>query len=306
MSTQIASSDQRPLIGLLFVISAAFAFSAKAIFIKIAYSYGEQVTPIMLMALRMLISLPFFLGTIVIIERSKNYPSLDRKDKLRLLALGVIGFYLAAFLDFIGLSYISASLERLVLLLYPTLVVLLSAFFLGRPIKAKEAVALFVSYIGIIIVFYQEFALAGSNIILGTALIFGSATAFAIYLMGSGVMIKRIGATRFTAYAMTIACIATLIHFGLDFDSSITTLPIDVYGLALLMAILSTVIPTFLMSAGIHHLGAGPASIISALGPVITIFLAYLYLDEQLTKVQVLGAALVIAGIFVISNKSKG
>lgn len=303
MTTQVASSNQRPLIGLLFVIGAALAFSAKAVIIKVAYGYSAQVTPIMLMALRMLISLPFFLAAIVIIELSGSYPSINHKDRLRLLILGVVGFYLAAYLDFLGLSYISASLERLILLLYPTLVVLFSAFFVGRPIKAEEAMALFISYMGIVLVFYQEFTLAGADIILGSALVFGSATTFAIYLIGSGAMINRMGATRFTAYAMTIACIATLIHFGMDFDSAVATLPAQVYGLAVLMAIISTVIPAFLMSAGIHHLGAGPASIISSLGPVMTIFLAYLYLDEQLTKVQILGAALVIAGIFVVSKK---
>ncbi len=305
MTTQTATSEQRPLIGLLFVISAAFAFSTKAIIIKIAYSYGAQVTPIMLMALRMLISLPFFIGTIIILERAKTYPPLSREDYLRLIALGGIGFYLAAFLDFLGLSYISANLERLILLLYPTLVILLSALFLGRRIKAKEMVALFVSYIGIIIVFYQELTMAGSNIILGSAMIFGSATAFAVYLIGSGEMIKRLGSTRFTAYAMTFSCIATLIHFGLDFDSTVITLPVDIYVLAFFMAVVSTVIPAFLMSAGIHHIGAGAASIISAMGPVMTIFLAYLILNEQLTTIQMLGAALVMAGVFVVSAKKK-
>jgi len=306
MTTQTAISDQRPIIGLLFVISAAFAFSTKAIIIKVAYGYGAQVTPIMLMALRMLMSLPFFIATIVILERRRNHPPLSRKDQLRLVALGGIGFYLAAFLDFLELSYISASLERLILLLYPTLVVLFSAFFLGRQIKAKELIALSVSYIGIIIVFYQELAMAGSNIILGSALIFGSATAFAVYLMGSGEMIRRLGATRFTAYAMTLSCIATLIHFSLDFDSTVIALPIDIYALAFFMAVVSTVIPAFLMSAGIHHMGAGPASIISAMGPVMTIFIAYLILDEQLTTIQVLGAALVMAGVFVVSGNKKG
>lgn len=308
MTTRTIAPDQRPLIGLLFVISAAFAFSAKAVIIKVAYGYGAQITPIMMMALRMLMSLPFFVVAILIIERNKgsSHQPLTGEDKLRLLGLGIIGFYLAAFLDFLGLSYISASLERLILLLYPTLVVLLSAIFLRRAITLKEAMALLVSYLGILIVFYQELSLAGSNIMLGSALIFGSATAFAIYLIGSGEMIRHLGASRFTAYAMTIACIVTLFHFGVAFDAQVLALPIEVYGLALLMAVVSTVVPTFLMSAGIHHLGAGPASIISALGPVMTIFLAYMFLDEQLTAVQFLGAALVMMGVFVVSGKKKG
>ena len=261
----------------------------------------------MLMALRMSMALPFFITAIILLECNKrnNHRPLTGKDKFRLLSLGVVGFYVAAWLDFQGLSYISASLERLILLLYPTLVILLSAIFLRRPINVKEAVALMVSYVGIIIVFYQELNLADSNIMLGSALIFGSATAFAIYLIGSGEMIKHLGAPRFTAYAMTIACMATLAHFAMEFDPVVMDLPVDVYILALLMAVVSTVIPAFLMSAGIYHLGAGPASIISAMGPVMTIFLAYLVLDEQLTAVQFLGAALVIAGVFVVSSGKK-
>lgn len=305
MKPQSTSVNSRPFIGLMFIIIAAFSFSAKAVIIKIAYGYGAHITPIMLMALRMLFSLPFFVAAIFLIERQGTHAPFTNTDKLHLLALGVVGFYLAAYFDFLGLHYISASLERLLLLLYPTLVVLLSAIFLGRSITPREAIALLISYIGIVTVFYEELNIAGADIILGSALILASATAFAIYLIGSGQMVKRIGAMRFTAYAMTIACIATLIHFGIEFDATVTALPIQIYGLALLMAVVSTVIPTFLMNAGIHHLGAGPASIISALGPIMTIFLAYLILDEQLTSIQIAGATLVMAGVLVVSGNKK-
>ncbi|MBI3771536.1 MAG: DMT family transporter [Gammaproteobacteria bacterium] len=287
--------------GLMLVIIAAFSYSAKAILIKLAYGYGAQITPLMLMTLRMVLSLPFFLVAIVLLERNQQTP-LTRQDMIHLLGLGVIGFYLAAYLDFVGLSYISASLERLILMLYPTLVVLLSAIFLQRPIRTPEVVALVLSYGGIVIVFAKELILAGPDVILGAAFIFGSTTAFSIYLIGSGEMVKRLGSTRFTAYAMTIASIATLLHFGLRYDPVILHLPAPVYGLALIMAVFSTVIPAFFMNAGIERIGAGPAAIISAVGPVITIFLAYLVLDEQLTFVQFLGATLVIAGALIVSR----
>lgn len=296
---------RRPLAGLILVLFAAFSFSAKAVIIKVAYGYGTQVTPIVLMALRMAMALPFFIVAIYIIERRNDHAPLSAGDKRRLVGLGVIGFYLAAYFDFLGLNYISASLERLILLLYPTFVVLLSAFFLRRAITAREAVSLIISYVGIVIVFYEELTIAGQNTLLGSAFILASAAAFAIYLFGSGEMVKRLGAMRFTAYAMTIACLATLIHFGIQYDDAVTQLPTEVYGLALLMAVLSTVIPTFLMNAGIHHLGASHAAIISALGPVMTIFLAYLILNEQLTPVQCLGAGLVVVGAFVVSNRAK-
>ncbi len=305
MNTKTIKVAHQPFIGLLFVITAAFTFSAKAIIIKVAYSYGAHISPIMLMALRMLMALPFFLFAIMIVERRQAHAPLTRKDIGHLFGLGIIGFYLASYLDFVGLSYISASLERLVLLLYPTLVVVLSALFLRRRITIEEAIALTVSYVGIIIVFYEEVTIAGTHILLGSALVFGSATAFAIYLIGSGEMVKRLGSTRFTAFGMTIACIATLVHFGADFDAAVMELPKEVYGLTLLMAVVSTVIPTFLMNAGIQRLGASPAAIISATGPVMTIFLAYLVLDEQLTTIQFLGAALVMAGVFVVSGKTR-
>ncbi len=301
--------SRRPLIGLLFVLFAAFSFSAKAIFIKLAYGYGAQVTPIVLMTLRMAMALPFFVAAIFLIERKGQLAPLNGRDRYHLLGLGVVGFYLAAYLDFLGLHYISASLERLILLLYPTFVVLLSALFLRRPIHPREALALLVSYVGIVVVFYEELNVAGEEILLGSALVLASAVAFALYLFGSGEMVRRIGAMRFTAYAMTIACLATLTHFAIayaiDDNSAITTLPAEVYGLALLMALLSTVVPTFLMNAGIHHLGASPAAIISALGPVMTIFLAFLILDEQLSAVQCLGAGLVVAGAFVVSSRKR-
>lgn len=296
------TSPPPSLTGVFYVLIAAFAFSTKAVLIKLAYGYGAHITPLILLTLRMLFSLPFFVTAIFVFERRCQAP-LTRNDKLHLLGLGIIGFYLAAYLDFVGLSYISASLERLILLLYPTLVVLLSALLFRRAISGGEVAALLISYLGIVIVFAQELTLAGDDIMLGSAFIFGSALAYAIYLIGSGVMVKRIGAMRFTAYAMTIACVVTLIHFAVVFDSAIVALPREVYALALIMAIISTVIPAFLMNAGIHRIGANPASIISAMGPVMTLVLAYLFLDEKLTGAQLLGALLVMIGVLVISYR---
>ncbi|MFC1749885.1 DMT family transporter [Pseudomonadota bacterium] len=303
MNTDVATTRSIPIVGLMFVLVGAFTFSAKAVIIKLAYGYGAEVSPIVLMTLRMVMSLPFFLVAGYLFQRGANHAPLNRRDYVHLIGVGVLGYYLAAYLDFLGLSYISASLERLVLLLYPTLVVLMSALFFRRPITRREAVALLVSYVGIVIVFAEELSLAGADIILGSALVFGSATAFALYLVGSGELMKRMGAMRFTSYAMSIACIATIIHFGIDYDAAIYALPKEVYGLSLIMAVVCTVIPTFLMNAGIHRIGASPAAIVSSIGPVMTIFLAYLVLGEQLTFVQFIGAVLVMVGVFVVSNK---
>ncbi len=305
MNNQANHLHKQAFIGLLFVLAGSFAFSSKAVIIKVAYGYGAEISPIILMTLRMLFALPFYLLVIYWVQRNKTQMPLTKDDYIKLIGAGVIGFYLAAYLDFLGLSYISASLERLVLLLYPTLVVLLSALFLRRQITAREATALVVSYVGIVVVFFEELSLAGADVILGSAFIFGSATAFATYMIASGELMKRLGSTRFTAYAMSIACIATLVHFTIDFDVQIFSLPGDIYALGLIMAIVCTVIPTFLMNAGIHRIGASTAAIVSATGPVMTIFLAYLILEEVLTPIQFMGAALVMVGVFIVSQKKR-
>jgi drug/metabolite transporter (DMT)-like permease len=301
--SSINSSKTGLYSGLVFVLLASLGYSTKAVIIKLGYSYGLQVTPIIYMTLRMALSLPFFIAMLIIEERNNRHPPLTHNDWLHLIGLGAVAYYLTVYLDFVGLSYISASLERLILLLYPTIVVLLSALLYRRPISRKEGLALLISYLGIIVVFYEEFTLAGENLLLGTALIFGSAVAFATYLTGSGVMVQRLGAIRFTAYVLTIACIATLIHFAFVFDAQIFELPLEVYELALLMAILATVAPTFLMSIGIHRIGAGPAAIVSSIGPVMTIVLAWWVLGETLTLAQMVGGVLVMAGAYVVGRK---
>ncbi|NOY72757.1 MAG: DMT family transporter [Gammaproteobacteria bacterium] len=290
------------LIGIVFTVIAALAFSSKAIAIKLAYGYGEQVSPIILLTLRMAIALPFFLFSLYFIERKYDLPRLSHQDIARLIALGLVGFYLAAYLDFVGLSYITASLERLILLLYPSFVVLITALLKRKKISLREAIALGVSYIGFIIVFAQELSFSEPDLVLGSIFVFGSALAFAIYFIGNGALIGKLGAKRCTAYAMTFACIATNLHFATSYDPVIFALPAEVYGLALFMALVCTVLPTFFMAAGIQRIGANSAAIISSLGPIMTLVLAYFFLNETLTPQQMAGATLVVIGVFVVTK----
>jgi len=304
MNTKSPNRDHSsPIVGIALVVVGALAFSSKAIVIKLAYSYDSSVTPIILMTLRMGMALPFFLFTIYLIERNQKPTHLHARDIINLIGLGLIGFYLAAYLDFVGLSYITASLERLILLLYPTFVVLITALLKRQPINMREAIALCISYIGFIIVFAQELSLSEPNIILGSLFVLGSAISFAIYFIGNSAIIQRLGAKRCTAYSMSFACIATSIHFGAAYDPMILDLPEDVYGLALFMALVCTVLPTFLIAAGIQRIGPNPAAIISSLGPIMTLVLAYFFLNEALTVNQLTGAMLVIIGIFVVTKK---
>ncbi len=302
----IPQNNRQVIFGYLFVLLGAFGFSAKAVLVKLAYSYSNQLDAITLMVLRMAISLPFFLVVALWSANdstAEDAQRLNRQDWLMIFGLGLLGYYIASFLDFAGLQYISAGLERLIIFLYPTFVVLFTAALQRRAINRHQAVALALSYAGMILVFVDNMAaMASSGLLLGSALVLASAIAFAFFLMGSGMMVKRIGSTRFTAYSMTVACLATGLHFVIQHGVKLLDLPVNVYWLALIMAIFSTVLPAFLMNAGIRRIGAGSASIISSTGPIGTLALAFLLLGETLTIAQLAGTALVLIGVYVVSR----
>ncbi|MFZ5659606.1 MAG: DMT family transporter [Pseudomonadota bacterium] len=289
----------RSPIGAALVLLAAVAFSAKAVLIKLAYRYPVDAAT--LLSLRMAMSLPFFLAAAAWAGRDTTVPALGRRDWLEVLALGLLGYYLASLLDFLGLQYVSAGLERLILFLYPTLVLVLSALFLGRRIRRRELAALALSYGGILLAVHGAADWAGARVPLGAALVFASALAYALYLIGSGRTIRRVGPLRFTAYAMTVACAAVLLHFAVTHPWSALVLPREVYGLGLAMALVSTVLPSFLMAEGIRRIGAEQAALLGAVGPVATIFLGYLTLGEHLMPAQATGAGLVIAGVLLVT-----
>jgi len=285
-------------IGAGLVLAAAIAFSAKAIFVKLAYRY--HVDPVTQLALRMLIALPFFLAAAAWSRRA-DAPSLGRRQWGTVIFLGVIGYYLASLFDFLGLQYVSAGLERLVLFLYPTLVVLIGVVRFRRPIRRSELAALLLSYGGIVFVFLHDLRVEGADVPLGAALVFGSALAYAIYLVGVGEVVHRIGTLRFTAYVLTVSCAAVVTQFLLTHSPRDVVQPKPVYALAAAMAIVSTVMPAFLLTAGIRRVGARTASMISAVGPVSTLALAAIFLQEPFSAVQIFGAALVLIGVVTVS-----
>jgi drug/metabolite transporter (DMT)-like permease len=305
--TSVSTPRSRTVLsGGLLVLLAAVGFSAKAVLVKLAYAHSPKLDAITLMSLRMLLSLPFFLAVGLWTYRNGEHERLTIRESATVAGLGMLGFYLAGFLDFAGLSYISAGLERLILFLYPTLVVIFSALFLSRPITPRERSALLLSYIGVALVFGGNAVRYSPHLLLGAALVFGAALTFAIYILNSNRYMQRLGSTRFTAYVMSSACIATGMHFAATHTIANLVLPLQVYGLALLMAILSTVLPAFLLNAGMHRIGASATSIISSIGPVITLFLAYLLLDENMNAVQFAGTALIMAGAVIVATQSAG
>ena len=307
-STSEPAISSRPMLsGGLLVLLAAVGFSAKAVLVKLAYASSPRLDAITLMGLRMLLSLPFFLVVALWSHRNGKQDRLIPRDLATVAGLGILGFYLAGFLDFAGLSYISAGLERLILFLYPTLVVLFSAVFFRKPMHTRERIALLLSYLGIALVFGSTAMTYTPRLVLGSVLVFGAALSFALYILISGRFVRRIGSTRFTAYVMSSACIATVVHFAVTRHGlAALDLPLRVYAIAVSMAIFSTVIPAFLFNAGMQRIGSNSTSIISSVGPVLTLFFAYVLLGETLTPAQVVGTALVIAGVVIVSTRNTG
>lgn len=303
MTSTINPLRRNTLAGLGFVLLGALGFSAKAIFIKLAYAAGTGLDALTLMTLRMLFSLPWFLAVMVWQHKKSGTQPLNRRQWLMVLGLGLIGYYVASYLDFLGLKYISAGLERVILFLYPTFVVLFSALLFKRKISAAMWLALLLSYSGMLLVFYDNMNFTASGLVTGSALVLASAVVFSFFIMGSGIMVERLGSTRFTAYSMTVASVATLAHFAvLHPAADLTGFPPDVYFLALMMALFSTVLPAFFMNAGIRRIGSSPAAIISTTGPIATLVLAFIFLEEPVSVFQLFGTVFVLAGVYLVSR----
>lgn len=289
--------------GVVLALAGVLAFSVRPILIKLAYAYVTD--PVTLIALRMVFSLPFFAATAFWVRRDAARTSLTRRDWWAVLFLGFLGYYLASFLDFLGLQYISAGLGRLVLFLYPTITVLLSALFLGKYVNRRDIAALVISYAGLALVMSQGIAGENRNLALGALLVFGSALCYAVYLVSSSQVVARIGSVRFTAYATSVASLLCILQFLLLRPLSALQLPPQVYGLAMAMALGCTVLPVFVTSEALRRIGANQVAVIGAAGPVTTIFLGWLGLEESMTLLQVAGAALVLAGVLLVTIKPK-
>lgn len=290
------------LMGIMWCALGAILFSIKAILVKLAYQY--EVDSVSLITLRMLFTLPFFVAIGWWASRQKDNLPIQRKDWFRIFLVGILGFYVASLFDFFGLQYITAGMERLILYMYPTLVVLISAFFYGKKMQSAQVFALLLTYAGIIIAFFDKnLSNSDENFWLGAALVAGAAVAYAIYVVQSGELVPRIGTFRFTSIAMCSAAFAILLHNLLWHDLTIFHFVPEVYYLAFLIAIISTVLPSLMMSEGIRIIGANNAAIIGSIGPISTIILAYFLLGEVFGSLQVLGTLLVIGGVVLLSLK---
>lgn len=290
--------------GIVLATFGTILFSTKAVLIKMAYAYS--VDPVTLLTLRMFFAMPFY---VVIASRArKGAVPLQFRDIWQVILFGILGYYIAGLLDFIGLTYISVDLERLLLYTYPMMVLILSVFFFGKPFTQREMLALGITYGGVALVVVNDMGNLGTTtyLVQGVILVLMSALAYAFYLIGSQQIILRLGVSRYTALAMLAATGGSLLHFAASKPiEHLLNLPLAIYGYGLALGVFATVLPSFMTSAGIARIGAAKTAIIGAVGPVATLILAWALLSEPITPVQIGGTVLILYGVSMAS-KVKG
>lgn len=288
--------------GIAFAIGGTLAFSLRPILIKLSYA-AAPVSPVTLLFLRMVLSFPFFVGVGWWLRAQE--PRLTVRDWVAVGALGFIGYYAASFLDFIGLQYVGAGVGRLILFLYPTLVLVISFLFLHKRPARRQLLALAITYAGIALVVSSQAhgSAEGKLFVLGALLVFASALFYAVYLVAGGELIKRVGSMRFTAYSMMVSTLPAVVQFFVVEPLSALHLPYSVWTYAVILATFSTVLPLFLQAEALKRIGATEFGLIGALGPVSVAVTSAIGLDEPFTWIQAVGGVLVIAGVLLVSLK---
>jgi drug/metabolite transporter (DMT)-like permease len=284
----------------------AVCFSTKAILVKLAYR-DTAVDALTLLAWRMIFSLPFFVGAALFSSSKTDNVKFTTAQWVYIALIGCLGYYVSSLLDFLGLQYVSAGIERLILFIYPTLVLLMSSLIFKEKIRPVQWLALVITYLGLAIAFLGEIDFSSpqkKNFLLGSVLIFICAFTYAAYIVGSGRLIPKVGASKFNSYAMSFASVGVLLHFAFLGNVSLLYLPAPVYVYSFLMAIFSTVIPSYLITAAINRIGSDNAAIVGSVGPISTIVLAYFFLSEQITSWQLVGTALILVGVLVIGRQN--
>lgn len=286
------------LYGILMASVGSMLFSGKAILVKLAFGYGASAETFL--ALRMLMSLPLFWGIFWWEAHRKSMTPITLLDGAKLFFLGFLGYFLSSYIDFLGLQYISVGLERIVLYLTPTVVLVISYFVLKKPISRLQWYALIVGYLGVFVVFIQDASSTGASAWLGMLLVFGSACTYAAYMIGAGEMVKRIGSVRLVVYASSASALMSLVQSTLHNPSAILSQSPQIYWFSLLNASLCTVIPMLLIMIAINRIGSPLVAQAGILGPVSTIFMGYWILSEPITWMQISGMVLVIAAMWLL------
>lgn len=294
------------LAGFIITISGAIFFSTKAILVKLAFQ-ETKVDALTLLSLRMLFSLPFYVVAVWLANRKDEVVALTKRQWVLIITMGLFGYYLSSLFDFIGLQYVSAGLERLILFLYPTFAVLINTFYFKTKLSRMQVIALVLTYIGIGTAYWGELRSEqyGPQFFYGSFMIFLCAITYSFYLVGTGRLVTRVGATRYTAYAMLAATAGIFIHFLIDKPISSIQMTSTLAGYGIALAIVATVLPSFMMSVGMKKIGSNNVAIITSIGPVSTILQAHFFLGESIIIEQVIGTILVIIGVLLIGWQSK-
>ena len=297
-----STPKSRLAVGIMLAAGGAVAFSGKAIIVKLGYRYGvDSVTLIMY---RMLFALPIFMAMAWWAGRGKPAPTW--REWRGIVFLGISGYYLSSFLDFLGLQYISASLERLILYLNPTLVMLLGLLLYRRSVTGRQLLGMAVSYSGIVLVFAHELQVQGREVMLGSVLVFASALMYALYLVYSGELVQRLGSLRLVGLATTVACICCIIQFLLLRPLSAALVAPEVIWLSVINATVCTAAPVLMVMMGIERVGPGLSSQVGMVGPMVTLLLGALVLGEPITAWVLIGTVLVLAGVYVVTRPARG
>jgi drug/metabolite transporter (DMT)-like permease len=297
------AASRNAWLGIACALAGSIAFSGKPVLVKAAYQYGVDTTT--LLTLRMLFAAPLFM--LMAWWAGRMPEPVSRREMAALAGLGFLGYYLGSFLDLAGLQYISAGFGRLILYLYPTLVLLLSAAFLQQPLRKRQLLSLALSYSGIALVFGAEVRPGDSSAmtLLGALLVFASAATYAVYLVAGSRLVHQFGSMRFSAYASLIATGFVIAHFAATRPLQALAVAPEVYALVTILAIFSTVLPLWLMAEGLRRIGANQVSLTGCIGPAATMAFAWLFLGEAIGTGQLAGAVLVLAGVLSISLKPR-
>jgi drug/metabolite transporter (DMT)-like permease len=295
-----------PISGFVIAFAGAVFFSTKAIIVKLAFHHSH-IDALSLLTIRMICSLPFFLIAAFVTSNRTGNVRINRKQWMYVITLGLFGYYLSSFFDFAGLQYISAGLERLILFLFPSFVLIINSVFFRQKVSGIQLLAVALTYIGIGMAYYGELHIDPDNakFFFGSFLVFLCSVTYAVYIAGSGKIIPLIGANRFTAYAMLSATGGIFIHFMLSGNYSGVLMAGDSWIYGIVLALIATVIPTFMLSAALMRIGANNVAIISSIGPVSTILQAHWFLGEPIHGGQIVGTALVITGVLLTGWRSR-
>ena len=293
-------------IGFWLALSGALLFSTKAIWVKLAYR-ETGIDAVSLLLLRMLFSLPFYLGLFVWAGYKDKHFFKDYRLWMGMLCMGIAGYYASSLFDFIGLQYVSAGLERLILFIYPTLAVLINNWYFKTPFTKKQRWALVITYAGIVLACYSEIKIlqVQDGFYFGCGMIVLCAITYAIYLVGTGRLVLQAGVVRYTSTVMLAATVGIAVHYLVVKGWAPISMKPGLVGYAIALALMATVIPSLLMSSGMKRIGSNQVSIITSIGPVSTILQAHWFLGEPITGWQIMGTILVIAGVLLISDHSK-